>query len=48
MKWRVVLKLDLETSEWAIRCPELLGCNFAVVSEEEALQNIQEAIEFFL
>lgn len=48
MKWRVVLEPDPESNEWAIRCPELPRCNSAGISEEEALKNIQEAIELYL
>ena len=48
MKWRVVLEPDLETSEWAIWCPELPGCISAGITQEEALSNIQEAIELYL
>jgi predicted RNase H-like HicB family nuclease len=48
MKWRVVLEPDLETSEWAIWCPELPGCVSAGATQEEALNNIREAIELYL
>ena len=48
MKWRVVLEPDLETSEWAIWCPELPGCISAGITQEEALSNIREAIELYL
>jgi predicted RNase H-like HicB family nuclease len=48
MKWRVVLELDPETGDWAVWCPELPGCNSAGETEEEALHNIQEAIELYL
>lgn len=48
MKWRVVLEPDLETSEWAIWCPELPGCVSAGTTQEEALNNIREAIELYL
>jgi predicted RNase H-like HicB family nuclease len=48
MKWRVILELDPETGDWAAWCPELPGCNSAGETEEEALQNIQEAIELYL
>jgi predicted RNase H-like HicB family nuclease len=47
MKWQVVLEPDLETSEWAIWCPELPGCVSAGATQEEALNNIphiQQAI----
>ena len=48
MKWRVVLEPDLETNEWAIWCPELPGCVYAGATQEEALNNIREAIELYL
>ncbi len=48
MKWRVILEPDPETSEWAIWCPELPGCTSAGVTQEEALNNIREAIELYL
>ncbi len=48
MKWRVVLEFDEETSDWAVWCPELPGCVRAGETEEEALENIREAIELYL
>ncbi|HYJ92224.1 MAG TPA: type II toxin-antitoxin system HicB family antitoxin [Pyrinomonadaceae bacterium] len=48
MKWRVILELDEETGEWAVWCPELLGCTSAGVTQDEALRNIREAIELYL
>ena len=48
MKWRVVLERDEETGDWAVWCPELPGCASAGISEEEALENIREAIELYL
>ncbi len=48
MKWRVVLEQDTETGDWAVWCPELPGCASAVETEEEALENIREAIELYL
>lgn len=48
MKWRVVLEQDLETSDWAIWCPELPGCASAGETREEALVNIREAILLYL
>ena len=48
MKWRVVLERDAETGEWAAWCPELPGCTSAGETEDEALKNIQEAIELYL
>ena len=48
MKWRVILEPDPETGEWAIWCPELPGCVSAGETQEEALENIREAIELYL
>ena len=48
MKWRVVLEFDEEAQEWAVWCPELPGCTSAGATEEEALENIREAIELYL
>lgn len=48
MKWRVVLEPDPETRDWAVWCPELPGCVSAGETEEEALENIREAIELYL
>ena len=48
MKWRVVLEQDAETGDWAAWCPELPGCASAGLTEEEALENIREAIELYL
>ena len=48
MKWRVVLEPDIETGDWAIWCPELPGCVSAGETEQEALDNIREAIELYL
>jgi len=48
MKWRVLLEQDPETGDWAVWCPELPGCASAGESEDEAVQNIREAIELYL
>jgi predicted RNase H-like HicB family nuclease len=48
MKWRVLLEHDSETGDWAAWCPELPGCASAGETEDEALQNIREAIELYL
>lgn len=48
MKWRVILERDSEIGEWAVWCPELPGCTSAGDTEEEALENIREAIELYL
>lgn len=46
--WRVVLEKDPETGEFGIWCPQLLGCASAGTTEEEALENIKEAIALYL
>ncbi len=48
MKWRVVLEQDPETGDWAVWCPELPGCVSAGETEQEALDNIKEAITLYL
>jgi len=48
MKWRVILETDTETGDWAVWCPELPGCVSAGETEEEALENIREAIALYL
>ncbi|MEH2192728.1 MAG: type II toxin-antitoxin system HicB family antitoxin [Nostoc sp.] len=47
MKWRVILEPDIKTGDWAIWCPELPGCTSAGETEEEALENIKEAIQLY-
>ena len=48
MKWRVIIEPDPETGDYAIWCPELAGCTSAGESQQEALENIREAIELYL
>jgi len=48
MKLRVVLEYDRDTKSYAVYCPELPGCASAGDSEEEALENIKEAIALYL
>lgn len=48
MTWRVVLEPDPATGNWAVWCPELPGCASAGQTEQEALENIREAIELYL
>lgn len=42
------LRQDSETGDWAAWCPELPGCASAAETEEEAMNNIREAIELYL
>ena len=48
MKWRVIFESDPETGDWAIWCPELPGCTSVCETQEEALENIKEAIQLYL
>ena len=48
MKLRVVVEYDLEVDSYAVYCPELPGCTSAGDSEEDALENIKEAIALYL
>lgn len=48
MNWRVILEQDKETGDWAVWVPELPGCVSAGDTEEEALENIREAIALYL
>jgi predicted RNase H-like HicB family nuclease len=48
MKFRIVLEYDADTQTFSAVCPELPGCASAGDTEEEAKQNIKEAIELYL
>jgi predicted RNase H-like HicB family nuclease len=48
MKFRIVLEYDSEAEAFSVFCPELPGCASTGDSEEEARQNIKEAIELYL
>ena len=48
MKVRVVVEYDPEVNRYAAYCPELPGCCTAGDTEEEALDNIKEAIALYL
>ena len=48
MKFRIVLEFDTETNSYSAFCPELPGCASAGDSEEEARDNIEEAIRLYL
>ena len=48
MKFRILLEHDADTQAFSAVCPELPGCASAGETEEEAKQNIKEAIELYL
>ena len=48
MKLRLVVEYDPEIKRWAASFPELPGCASAGLTEEEALENIREAIALYL
>lgn len=48
MRWRVVIEHDPETGDYAAFCPELPGCTSAGETQEEALENVKEAIALYL
>ncbi|MDO8531872.1 MAG: type II toxin-antitoxin system HicB family antitoxin [Dehalococcoidia bacterium] len=48
MKFRVVLEYDRKTRSYAAYCPELPGCASAGDTEQEALDNVKEAIALYL
>lgn len=48
MKWRVIIEPDPETGDYAVWCPELPGCTSAGETQQEALENICEAIKLYL
>jgi predicted RNase H-like HicB family nuclease len=48
MKFRVVLEFDPEAGSFSAVCPELPGCASAGDTEDEARQNIEEAIRLYL
>jgi predicted RNase H-like HicB family nuclease len=48
MTFRVILEHDPETDDYSAVCPELPGCASAGATEEEARENIREAIELYL
>ena len=48
MKVRVIVEYDQEVGCYAAYCPELPGCASAGDTENEALDNIKEAIALYL
>lgn len=47
MKYRIIIKVD-EDGMYIAECPSLPGCFSQGKSREEALKNIQDAIEGYL
>lgn len=43
-----MLEFDAEVNTFSVVCPELPGCASAGDSEEDARQNIREAIKLYL
>ena len=48
MKFRIVVECDSETKSYAAYCPEFPGCCSAGDTEQEALENVKEAIFLYL
>jgi predicted RNase H-like HicB family nuclease len=48
MTFRIVLEYDADAQAFSAVCPELPGCASAGDTEDEAKQNIKEAIELYL
>jgi antitoxin HicB len=45
MLFKVILKTDLEDGGYNVSCPALPGCHSQGDTEEEAIENIKEAIQ---
>jgi antitoxin HicB len=48
MKYRVILEPDMEAGGCVVSCPSLPGCHSQGETREEALKNIQDAMEGYL
>ena len=48
MKFRIVLEFDPDARSFSAVCPELPGCASAGETEEDARDNIKEAIQLYL
>ncbi len=48
MHVRVVIEHDQETESFSAVCPELPGCTSCGDTEEEAMENVREAIALYL
>ncbi len=44
----LILEQDAESGDWAAWCPQLPGCASAGLTEEEAMENIREAIDLYV
>ncbi len=48
MKIRVIIEYDKEVKSYSAVCPELPGCTSCGETEEEAMEDIKEAIQLYL
>ncbi|HDM78654.1 MAG TPA: type II toxin-antitoxin system HicB family antitoxin [Deltaproteobacteria bacterium] len=48
MKFKVIVREDLEDGGYNVSCPALPGCHSQGETIQEALENIKEAIECYL
>ena len=48
MHVRVIIEYDKETDSFSAVCPELPGCSSCGDTEDEAMENIREAIALYL
>ena len=48
MKIKVIIEYDNETNSYSAVCPQLPGCVSCGDTEEEAFENIKEAIQLYL
>jgi predicted RNase H-like HicB family nuclease len=48
MQLRIIIEYDKVVNAFSAVCPELPGCTSCGDTEEEALQNIKEAIDLYL
>ncbi len=48
MHIRVVIEHDKETDSFSAICPELPGCTSCGDTEDEAMENVREAIALYL
>ena len=45
MKYKVILEEDQDSGGYIVSCPSIPGCHSQGESEEEAIENIKEAIQ---